>query len=35
MEYDLIDGWWLDAGENHEALLHANLIVAREQGVQI
>jgi glucose-1-phosphate thymidylyltransferase len=35
MEYDLIDGWWLDAGENHEALLYANLIVAREQGVQI
>jgi glucose-1-phosphate thymidylyltransferase len=35
MEYDLLDGWWLDAGENHEALLHANLIVAREAGVDI
>jgi glucose-1-phosphate thymidylyltransferase len=35
MEYDLLDGWWLDAGENHEALLHANLIVAREAGVEI
>ena len=35
MEYDLVDGWWLDAGENHEALLHANLIVAREAGIDI
>jgi glucose-1-phosphate thymidylyltransferase len=35
MEYDLVDGWWLDAGENHEALLYANLIVAREAGVEI
>ena len=35
MEYDLVDGWWLDAGEDHEALLRANLIVAREAGVEI
>ena len=35
MEYDLLDGWWLDAGENHESLLYANLIVAREAGVEI
>ena len=35
MEYDMVDGWWLDAGENHESLLYANLIVAREAGVKI
>jgi glucose-1-phosphate thymidylyltransferase len=35
MEYQIIEGWWLDAGESHEALLQANLIVAREEGVQI
>jgi glucose-1-phosphate thymidylyltransferase len=35
MEYDLVDGWWLDAGEDHEALLRANLIVAREAGIEI
>jgi glucose-1-phosphate thymidylyltransferase len=35
MEYDIVDGWWLDAGENHEALLKANLTIAREMGVDI
>ena len=35
MEYDLLDGWWLDAGENHQSLLHANLTIARQQGVEI
>lgn len=35
MEYDIVDGWWLDAGENHEALLKANLTIAREMGVNI
>ncbi len=35
MEYDIVEGWWLDAGENHEALLHANLTVAREEGVRL
>lgn len=35
MEFDVIDGWWLDAGENHEALLRANLVIARHEGVQI
>jgi len=33
MEYDILDGGWLDAGENHEALLRANLAVARQAGV--
>jgi glucose-1-phosphate thymidylyltransferase len=35
MEYEIVDGWWLDAGENHEALLRANLTIAREKGVEI
>jgi glucose-1-phosphate thymidylyltransferase len=33
--YDRVEGWWLDAGEDHAALLKANLTVAREQGVEI
>jgi len=35
MQYDMLDGWWLDAGENHESLLHANLTVARQAGIEI
>jgi glucose-1-phosphate thymidylyltransferase len=35
MKWEMLDGWWLDAGENHEALLRANLIVARQAGVQV
>jgi glucose-1-phosphate thymidylyltransferase len=35
MAYEIIDGWWLDAGENHEALLQANLTIARREGVRI
>ena len=35
MEYEIVEGWWLDAGENHEALLKANLTVARENGIDV
>lgn len=35
MHYEVLDGWWLDAGENPEALLRANLTVARQAGVDI
>ena len=35
MEYELDDGWWLDAGENYEALLQANITVARQAGIEI
>jgi len=35
MEYEIVDGWWLDAGEDHEALLRANLTIARREGVKI
>jgi glucose-1-phosphate thymidylyltransferase len=35
MEYSILDGWWMDAGENAEALLQANITVARTAGVKI
>ena len=35
IEYEMLEGWWLDAGENHESLLHANLTIAKQAGVQI
>jgi glucose-1-phosphate thymidylyltransferase len=35
MEFELVDGWWLDAGENHESLLRASLTIARQQGIEI
>lgn len=35
MEYELVDGWWLDCGENHQALLHASLTIARQNGIKI
>jgi len=34
MEYEVLDGGWLDAGESHEALLRANLAIARLAGVE-
>ncbi len=35
LAYEIVDGWWLDAGENHEALLRANITVAREHGIEL
>jgi glucose-1-phosphate thymidylyltransferase len=35
MQYEILDGWWLDAGENHESLLRASLTVARLAGVKV
>jgi len=35
LEHQVIDGWWMDAGENHEALLQANLAVARSEGASL
>ncbi len=35
LAYELVEGWWLDAGENYEALLRANLTVARQHGIKI
>jgi len=33
LAYDRIDGFWIDAGESHEALLKANVTMARYEGV--
>jgi glucose-1-phosphate thymidylyltransferase len=33
--YDLVEGWWLDAGEDHTALLKAGLTVAKHRGADI
>lgn len=35
LKYDMLDGWWLDAGENHDSLLQASLTIAKERGVEI
>ena len=35
MQFEMLEGWWMDAGENHESLLQANLTVARHAGVEI
>ena len=35
LSHQVLDGWWLDAGENPEALLQANLKVAQTLGVEI
>jgi glucose-1-phosphate thymidylyltransferase len=35
MEYEIVEGWWLDAGENYEALLRANLTLARQNGINV
>ena len=35
LEHQVLDGWWLDAGENAEALLYANMVIARSEGVDI
>jgi glucose-1-phosphate thymidylyltransferase len=34
MTYEIIEGWWADCG-SFEALLRSNILVAREQGVEI
>jgi len=35
MKYQIVDGWWMDAGEDAEALLQANIKVARDSGAEI
>ena len=35
LRYELIDGWWADAGESFEMYLKANLLAASQQGVQV
>lgn len=33
LQYDILDGWWADAGASHQKLLETNLMVARQRGV--
>ena len=35
LEYEVVNGWWMDAGENAESLLQANITVDRTAGVKI
>ena len=35
LEYDTVDGFWIDAGDSHTALLKATVAVARFEGVDI
>lgn len=35
MQYEILDGWWADAGASHQKLLETNLLVARQKGVRI
>ena len=35
MEYEYLDGWWLDAGEDYQALLQASITVARQKGIEV
>jgi glucose-1-phosphate thymidylyltransferase len=35
LEYDILDGWWADAGASHQKLLETSLLVARKNGVKL
>ena len=35
LEYEILDGWWADAGASHEKLLETSLLVARKNGVKL
>jgi glucose-1-phosphate thymidylyltransferase len=35
LRYEIIDGWWADAGESFEMYLKANLLAASLQGVRV
>jgi glucose-1-phosphate thymidylyltransferase len=35
LEYDILDGWWADAGASHQKLIETSLLVARRCGVAI
>ena len=34
LAYDVLDGWWADAGASHEKLLETGLLVARRDGAK-
>jgi len=35
LEYEILDGWWADAGASHQKLLETSLQVARQQGLAL
>jgi len=35
LEYDVLDGWWADAGASHEKLLETSLMVAQRDGMKL
>jgi glucose-1-phosphate thymidylyltransferase len=34
LSYDVLDGWWADAGASHEKLLETSLLVAQHDGMK-
>jgi glucose-1-phosphate thymidylyltransferase len=35
LSYDVLDGWWADAGASHEKLLETSLLVAQRDGMKL
>jgi glucose-1-phosphate thymidylyltransferase len=35
LSYDVLDGWWADAGASHDKLLETSLLVAQRDGMKI
>jgi glucose-1-phosphate thymidylyltransferase len=35
LHYDILDGWWADAGASHQKLLETGAQVARQQGINL
>ncbi|MGD0016330.1 MAG: sugar phosphate nucleotidyltransferase [Verrucomicrobiia bacterium] len=35
LEYEILDGWWADAGASYQKLLETSLQVARQQGLML
>jgi glucose-1-phosphate thymidylyltransferase len=35
LEYEILDGWWADAGASHQKLIETSLLVARRNGAAI
>jgi len=35
LQYEILDGWWADAGASHQKLLETSLLVAQQHGAQL
>jgi glucose-1-phosphate thymidylyltransferase len=35
LAYEILDGWWADAGASHQKLIETSLLVARQRGVKL